>query len=145
MLCMGGTASGFWPWIVLQAKNRVSSLMALHIRSALKRGILSPTLNIARLSSAVNSASEVTHTGQTFSANDHSVARFTLSGKLVNRQFAEKLIAEVPPTPCHEHVVSCDGGGGALGHPKVYINLDQPGSHTCGYCGLRYYLEDHKH
>ncbi|KAA3671651.1 NADH dehydrogenase (ubiquinone) Fe-S protein 6, partial [Paragonimus westermani] len=41
----------------------------------------------------------------------------------VNRQFAEKLIAEVPPIPCHEHIVSCDGGGGALGHPKVYINL----------------------
>ncbi|KER29778.1 hypothetical protein T265_03687 [Opisthorchis viverrini] len=43
----------------------------------------------------------------------------------VNRQFAEKLIAEVPPIPCTEHIVSCDGGGGALGHPKVYINLHQ--------------------
>ncbi|GAA56344.1 NADH dehydrogenase (ubiquinone) Fe-S protein 6 [Clonorchis sinensis] len=30
----------------------------------------------------------------------------------VNRQFAEKLIAEVPPIPCTEHIVSCDGGGG---------------------------------
>ena len=34
--------------------------------------------------------------------------------------------------------VACDGGGGALGHPKVYINLDQPGPHACIYCGLRY-------
>ena len=25
-------------------------------------------------------------------------------------------------------------GGGALGHPKVYINLDKPGAHACGYC-----------
>ena len=34
--------------------------------------------------------------------------------------------------------VSCDGGGGPLGHPKVYINLDKPGPQSCPYCGLRY-------
>ncbi|XP_018654261.1 hypothetical protein Smp_171900 [Schistosoma mansoni] len=51
----------------------------------------------------------------------------------VNKQFAEKLIAEVPPIACKENITSCDGGGGALGHPKVYINLDQPGNHACGY------------
>ncbi|KAF7969041.1 hypothetical protein HWV62_28435 [Athelia sp. TMB] len=26
----------------------------------------------------------------------------------------------------------CDGGGGPLGHPKVYINLDKPGPRPCG-------------
>nr|XP_019013418.1 uncharacterized protein I206_01484 [Kwoniella pini CBS 10737]OCF52199.1 hypothetical protein I206_01484 [Kwoniella pini CBS 10737] len=26
------------------------------------------------------------------------------------------------------------GGMGALGHPKVYINLDKPGPKVCGYC-----------
>lgn len=25
-------------------------------------------------------------------------------------------------------------GGGPLGHPKVYINLDKPGPQACGYC-----------
>ena len=34
--------------------------------------------------------------------------------------------------------VSCDGGGGALGHPRVFINLDASGPQSCIYCGLRY-------
>jgi hypothetical protein len=25
-------------------------------------------------------------------------------------------------------------GGGPLGHPKIYINLDKPGPHACTYC-----------
>ena len=25
-------------------------------------------------------------------------------------------------------------GGGPLGHPKIYINLDKPGPHPCSYC-----------
>ena len=29
--------------------------------------------------------------------------------------------------------ISCDGGGGPLGHPKVYYNLDD-GEVRCGYC-----------
>lgn len=36
--------------------------------------------------------------------------------------------------------VACDGGGGALGHPRVYlhINPDQNDSVTCGYCSRTY-------
>ena len=30
--------------------------------------------------------------------------------------------------------VSCDGGGGALGHPKVYYDLDANGEAHCFYC-----------
>lgn len=41
----------------------------------------------------------------------------------VNKNFAIKLVAEEPVTDIEARVVSCDGGGGALGHPKVYINL----------------------
>lgn len=41
----------------------------------------------------------------------------------VNKNFAIKLVVEEPVTPVEARVVSCDGGGGALGHPKVYINL----------------------
>ena len=37
--------------------------------------------------------------------------------------------------------VGCDGGGGALGHPKVYINLDDGEPHGCIYCGLRFQLD----
>lgn len=30
--------------------------------------------------------------------------------------------------------VSCDGGGGALGHPKVWYSFDGQDSVECGYC-----------
>lgn len=30
--------------------------------------------------------------------------------------------------------VSCDGGGGALGHPVVWYSLDGKDSAECGYC-----------
>lgn len=30
--------------------------------------------------------------------------------------------------------VSCDGGGGALGHPKVWYTFDGQDSVACGYC-----------
>ena len=30
--------------------------------------------------------------------------------------------------------VSCDGGGGALGHPKVFLSLANDGRVVCPYC-----------
>lgn len=30
--------------------------------------------------------------------------------------------------------VSCDGGGGALGHPKVWYTFDGQDVTECGYC-----------
>jgi uncharacterized Zn-finger protein len=33
-----------------------------------------------------------------------------------------------------EMVVACNGGGGALGHPKVYLNLAPSGRVECPYC-----------
>lgn len=41
----------------------------------------------------------------------------------VNPNFAINLVAEEPVSDVGARVASCDGGGGALGHPKVYINL----------------------
>uniref|UniRef100_W5MQW0 Zinc finger CHCC-type domain-containing protein n=1 Tax=Lepisosteus oculatus TaxID=7918 RepID=W5MQW0_LEPOC len=41
----------------------------------------------------------------------------------VNENFAINLVAEEPVKEVESRVVSCDGGGGALGHPRVYINL----------------------
>jgi uncharacterized Zn-finger protein len=37
----------------------------------------------------------------------------------------------------------CDGGGGALGHPRVYLAIDQSGRATCPYCG-RLFVQDAK-
>lgn len=44
----------------------------------------------------------------------------------------------------HSNIAVCDGNKGSTlqGHPKVYINLDQPKPATCGYCGLRYAKEE---
>ena len=30
--------------------------------------------------------------------------------------------------------ISCDGGGGALGHPKVWYSFDKQDRVECGYC-----------
>ncbi|KOC63385.1 NADH dehydrogenase [ubiquinone] iron-sulfur protein 6, mitochondrial [Habropoda laboriosa] len=89
------------------------------------------------------SSKKITHTGQLFDEDDYRNVRFIDRPKEVNDNWAIKLIEEVPPTSAKEKIVACDGGGGPLGHPKVYINLDKPGNHTCGYCGLRFYKEHH--
>lgn len=31
--------------------------------------------------------------------------------------------------------VACDGGGGALGHPRIWIAIPASGKANCGYCG----------
>ncbi|GAB1869521.1 NADH dehydrogenase [ubiquinone] iron-sulfur protein 6, mitochondrial [Camponotus japonicus] len=86
---------------------------------------------------------QVTHTDQVFEKDDYRLVRFMDRPKEVNKNWGINLIDEVPPSPKKERIVACDGGGGPLGHPKVYINLDKPGNHICGYCGLRFYKEDH--
>ena len=37
--------------------------------------------------------------------------------------------------------VACDGGPGAAGHPKVYLNLAKDGQIECPYCGKRFVLK----
>ena len=44
------------------------------------------------------------------------------------------------------HRVSCDGssdipGGAALGHPKVWLEIDAKGYVDCGYCDRRFVLK----
>ena len=47
---------------------------------------------------------------------------------------------DAPTLPPHRVVpvtgkrVACNGGGGALGHPKVYYDLDANGEAHCFYC-----------
>lgn len=39
--------------------------------------------------------------------------------------------------------VSCDGGGGALGHPRVWLSIDEKiGWVECGYCDKRFTLSE---
>jgi len=38
--------------------------------------------------------------------------------------------------------IACDGGGGALGHPRVWLHVDpETGFVECGYCDRRYVLK----
>lgn len=37
--------------------------------------------------------------------------------------------------------VACDGGGGALGHPKIWLEIGAEGYADCPYCSRRYVLK----
>ena len=44
------------------------------------------------------------------------------------------------------HRVKCDGandipGGAALGHPRVWLEIDEHGYVDCGYCDRRFVLQ----
>lgn len=38
--------------------------------------------------------------------------------------------------------VACDGGGGALGHPKVYLEMGTASEVICPYCSRRFILAE---
>ena len=45
----------------------------------------------------------------------------------------------------HQRRVACDGatdipGGAALGHPRVWLQIDEHGYVDCGYCDRRFIL-----
>lgn len=54
-------------------------------------------------------------------------------------------------TPVSDHRVWCDGTNGihtngavrpaALGHPRVWLEIDESGEATCGYCDRRFVLK----
>jgi uncharacterized Zn-finger protein len=38
--------------------------------------------------------------------------------------------------------VTCEGSGGALGHPKVYLEMGHENFVECGYCDRRFVLSE---
>jgi uncharacterized Zn-finger protein len=51
----------------------------------------------------------------------------------------------IPPTEIvevNETRVACDGTGGALGHPKVYLEMGTEDFVECGYCDRRFVLSE---
>ncbi|KAK5166438.1 uncharacterized protein LTR77_007981 [Saxophila tyrrhenica] len=54
------------------------------------------------------------------------------------------LIHQQPVRWTKERTVSCDGGGGPLGHPRIFINVDKPQICMCTYCGLPFAHEHHR-
>lgn len=41
-----------------------------------------------------------------------------------------------------EKKISCDGGKGSLGHPKVYLDVSKEGFVVCPYCSRKFILEN---
>ncbi|MDJ0947253.1 MAG: zinc-finger domain-containing protein [Kiloniellales bacterium] len=37
-------------------------------------------------------------------------------------------------------IVACEGEGGALGHPRVFLNMEGKGQIDCPYCDRRFVL-----
>ncbi|XP_022123078.2 probable NADH dehydrogenase [ubiquinone] iron-sulfur protein 6, mitochondrial [Pieris rapae] len=117
---------------------------SISCRSTLLLKNISFTKNFGAVRCITKKVQDVpTHTGQKWDSDDYRLARFTLAPKQVNTSWAVNLIAEVPPKEVTERVVWCDGGSGPEGHPRVYINVDKPGNHSCGYCGLRFVKKEH--
>ena len=38
--------------------------------------------------------------------------------------------------------ISCDGGGGALGHPKIWMDMGQATEVKCKYCDRVFVLDE---
>ncbi len=36
--------------------------------------------------------------------------------------------------------IACDGGAGALGHPRVFLNMGDKNQIDCPYCGRQFVL-----
>jgi len=41
-----------------------------------------------------------------------------------------------------DHVVCCNGGGGVLGHPAVFLSLEKTGDVVCPYCSKHFVWKD---
>lgn len=44
----------------------------------------------------------------------------------------------------NQRATTCDGGGGPLGHPRIFINTDKPEICVCEYCGQPFAHEKHR-
>lgn len=56
----------------------------------------------------------------------------------------QNLSARLPPPETFEVTgtrVACDGGDGALGHPKVYLEMGEENFIDCPYCDRRFKLK----
>lgn len=40
----------------------------------------------------------------------------------------------------HARRISCDGGEGALGHPRIWLTIPEQGWIDCPYCDARFVL-----
>ena len=46
--------------------------------------------------------------------------------------------------PVRSRRVACDGVGGALGHPRVWLEMGEADFVECGYCDRRFVIAPHE-
>ncbi|MDX9862783.1 MAG: zinc-finger domain-containing protein [Rhodospirillales bacterium] len=46
------------------------------------------------------------------------------------------------PIYVNDRRVACDGGGGALGHPRVFLKIGPENQIVCPYCSRRFIYAD---
>ncbi len=51
-------------------------------------------------------------------------------------------MAETDSIQVKTATVGCDGGGGPLGHPMVYLKIADTGDIVCPYCSRHYVLAE---
>ncbi len=50
----------------------------------------------------------------------------------------------IEPKKVTTRQVACDGGGGQLGHPRVFLAIDDSNQVTCPYCGQLFIVDTAK-
>jgi uncharacterized Zn-finger protein len=74
-------------------------------------------------------------------ANTHGKTMTKRLNIPANPSAAPAIGTEAPETvTVHSTRVICDGSGGALGHPRVYLEMGDEGFVDCGYCDRRFVL-----
>lgn len=58
--------------------------------------------------------------------------------KMAKKSNKKQTVMELEKIYTNEARVSCDGGGGALGHPLVYLKMGTDGQVGCPYCDKLY-------
>lgn len=48
--------------------------------------------------------------------------------------------SDVDTVVVHSREVGCDGSGGTLGHPRVFLRIGPEGEVICPYCSRRFVL-----
>ena len=51
---------------------------------------------------------------------------------------------EIVQVKADDPVAACDGGGGALGHPKIYLRFEGRKFVDCYYCSRRFVKPDYQ-
>lgn len=74
-----------------------------------------------------------------------AVPRVNATLPRAHRQIHVKVLISMEPVEIVEvkiPKVTCQGDGGALGHPRIYLNMGDEREIDCPYCGRRFRLNE---